>query len=250
MKYIVVFLFGALPQIVFGQMLQKLKPFDEARKVIASVENAEEIREARRNRYEGRWTLDLTYGQRFVSPYNKSNQGDSVELVDFSGKRAYYGVGSQYFISRNLSVGIGVEFLFLPKNQTVTFAGNGGSGEGSGGLLFSTYMAGKYFVVNGKHTRLYTSLALGRDQMVVKGGNVEVSFSTGRNEDIETITRSVFGATLSAGVTHRLSPAGMIDFMFGYSNTSQSDPIGGITSPGGIKTSVSFQFILNPKKGG
>jgi len=250
MKRIFLFLICAAPQVLFCQTPPKNVPVSEARKAIMSIENEQKIKDSFMKCYNGRWTLDFTYGQRFISSSNRSNVLDTITLADFTQNRSFFGIGSQYFLSNKVLVGVGIEFLILSKEQNVTsFTGTGGSGEGSGGLIFSFNLSGKYFFTSEGNTRPYLSLDIGRDQLTAKGGNVDFSLFSGRVEDINTLKRDVLSGTISTGISHRLSLGSLVDFQIGYAHTTQSEPIGGITSPGGLKASLSIHFILNAKKG-
>lgn len=247
MKLTVVAVFLITSYSLFSQTTQRLEPFSESKKAIASVKYADEKRDSLRKCYKGRWTIDFTYGQRFIDPNNRTNKVDSITQTDFTRKRAFYGIGTHYFITQKVQLGASFEFLFLPRVQEITsFNGSGGSGEGNGGLMFSANFSAKYSFTEWGNTRPYIALALGRDQLVARGGTVEFSLISGRDEEINKLDRNVFSANLSTGLAHRLSPGSIFDFNFGYSVTSETAPIGGITSPGGIKASISLQFVLNP----
>ncbi len=248
MKFIIITVLIVASYSLFSQSTKQPEPFLEARKAMASVERAKMELDSLWKCYKGRWTLNITYGQRFIASYNKTNRVDSLTLADFTTKRAFYGLGTHYFISRKVLIGAALEFLILPKQQDVISFPGGGRGEGSGGLMFSANLSAKYFFKEWGNTRTYLGLALGRDNLVIKGGTVEFSFFSGRVEDIDTITKDVFSANLSTGLSHRMSPGSLIDFNIGYSHTTSAGPIGGITSPGGFKASLSLQFVLNPQK--
>ena len=225
-------------------------PFSEARKAMASIEHADEIRDSLKRCYEGRWSLDFTYGRRFVSSRNTTGSVDTVTLTDFTERRGFFGLGTSYFLNDRISIGGAIHFLLLPKKQEISsFSGSGGNGSGSGGLSINVELSGRYYFHAWGHTRPYVAVGLGRYQLVAKGGNVSFSFFSGSDEDIESLNAQLISTSISGGIRHRWAPGSMVDFNIGYTVTSKaSPPIGGITSPGGINSSLSLRFILNPKK--
>ncbi len=249
MRFIIttILIIGSLK--VSSQTYDRPAPFYEASRALNSLEREQEIMDSLKGHYDGLWTLDFTYGQRFISTYNRSNFADTVTLTDFTANRSFFGVGTQHYITENFVMGLGVEFLFLQKKQEITsFYGTGGSGEGSGGLGISLNLSGKYLLTNWKYTQPYIGVAVGADRFMAKGGNVQFSLYSGREEELYTLTENFMSATVSTGISHRLSPKSLIDFNIGYAFTTKSSPIGGITSPGGLKASLTLQFILNLPK--
>ncbi len=251
MKVIACFCFFSMIQL--GTKAQNSpKPFAEAKKAIAHIENEKALRDSSINRYQGRLTFDFTYGQRFILPYNKTVR-DTLTLADFTSRKSYYGLGLGYFINRNLFIQLGFDFQVLPRNQVInsfSFSGGGasGAGSGSGGFMFYPHIGAHYYFKDWKSMRPYAGLVVGPMNLIAKGG--EVNFSTANGgldaDDIGELNASFGSAKLLFGIITRTAPGFMLDFNVGYSHTNTSDPIGGIKSPGAISVSLSMQFILNP----
>ncbi|MEO1255484.1 MAG: hypothetical protein AAFY41_11480 [Bacteroidota bacterium] len=238
------FMFVSLGSIAQGRPA----PFSEARKAIASIENEPKIRDSLKRCYKKRWLLDFHYGQKFISASNQTAKPDTITLTDFTQKRGFFGVGGSYFLKDKLLIGGAISFLILPREQEInSFSGSGGSGTGSGGLSINFELFGKYYFREWGFTRPYVSVGFGRYQLIAKGGSVEFSFSSGQSQDIGELNAQVPAASISSGISHRLAPGSMLDLKVGYTITPKTDPIGGITSPGGISTSLTLSFILNPK---
>ncbi|HHP7242970.1 MAG TPA: hypothetical protein ACFCUD_14950 [Cyclobacteriaceae bacterium] len=68
--------------------------------------------------------------------------------------------------------------------------------------MFSANLSAKYFFKEWGKTRAYMGLALGRDNLVLKGGTAEFSFFSESVEDIDTISKDVLSANLSTGFSH------------------------------------------------
>ncbi|MEL6560111.1 MAG: hypothetical protein AAFQ94_18115 [Bacteroidota bacterium] len=233
---------------VMSQTFERPKPFGEADKAIAALENEPIIRDSLRRSYQKHWLIGVSYGQRFISANNRSDVIDSITNVDFTSKRAFYGLGVGYHISKRLYIGLDIEFLILPKTQEiVSFSGGTGSGQGGGGLLLGTKLSGKYFFHLWKYSSIYTEVSIGRERIIARGGEVTFSFSSGRQSDINSLDANLLSGSLAVGIAHRMSPVSMIDFNLGYVHTSFTGPIGGITSPGGLSSSLSLIFFIKPK---
>ena len=230
-------------------------PFAEARKAIAHLESQQESIDSLRNIYKGRFTLDFTYGQRYILPYNQTDP-DTITFTDFAARKSFYGIGLGYFINRVLFVQLGLDFQILPRNQvinSISFGGGGisGSGSGNGGIMINPHVGAQYYFKEwGKYTRPYAGLVLGAMNLKAAGGDINFS-SAGGGVDQDGLGElsSRFGsAKVLFGFNTRPAPNLMLDFNVGYSHTSRGDPIGGIKSPGAISASFSMQFILNPRK--
>ncbi len=211
--------------------------------------NKTERRDSLKKIFKGKISLDLYYGKRYISTSNHADYPDTLTFTDFSENRGYFGLGSSYFLTDRVMFGGTINFLILPKKQDIsTASGSGGSGTGSGGLSINFELLGRYYFAEWGNTRPYFSLGLGRYQLIAKGGNVDFSFSSGRNDDIDENNTQYWSSSISGGISHRLAPGSIFDINFGYTATEKKEPIGGITSPGGVNSSISIRFILNNKK--
>ena len=232
--------------VTFAYSQDRPKPFELAREAITWLENEEARRDSLKRCFANRWSIDFYYGQRFISPSNQTGKVDTITLTDFSQRRGFFGLGGSYFLNEQLMIGGAISFLILPKEQEISsFSGFGGSGSGSGGLSINFEMSARYYFKERQTTRPYVSLGVGRYQLVAKGGNVEFSLFSGQSGDIEELNAKVLSASISSGISHQFTPGTMLDFNVGYTITTKTAPIGGITSPGGINTSVALRFILN-----
>ncbi|MEM8567135.1 MAG: hypothetical protein AAGF85_11780 [Bacteroidota bacterium] len=227
--------------------------YSEARKATAAFENQQRVHDSLKTIYIGRWTLDLTYGQRFISASNKAAIPDTVTFTDFTEKRSFFGLGVGYFIASNFQLGLGLNITFLPKKQEITSIsfGSGGitaEGGGSGGLITNLTLAAKYFFTKWKYTKPYVSVELGTVNATAKGGKGILNLSNPRDDIVNKLSARYAIGNVLLGVNHRATPVFMLDFNIGYSMTPNQEPIGGIVSPGGITTSATMRFILNPRK--
>lgn len=225
------------------------RPYRMAREATEWFQNKTERKDSLKKIFMGKISLDLYYGQRYISTSNHADYPDTLTFTDFSESRGYFGLGGSYFLTDRVMLGGTINILMLPKKQDInSVSGSGGSGTGSGGLSINFELLGRYHFAEWGNTRPYFSLGLGRYQLIAKGGNVEFSFSSGRNDDIDENNAQYWSSSLSCGISHRLAPGSIFDVNFGYTATEKKEPIGGITSPGGINSSVSIRFILNNKK--
>ncbi len=229
-------------------------PFSEARRAVASSEQEAVLKDSLRKAYKGKWTLDFAYGQRFILSSNKSSVEDTITFADFTKFRSFFGAGFGYFLKDNLHLGFNFNFGLLPREQEInslTIGGTNGisvEGQGNGGALLNFNLGAKYYFNAKRYTRPYVGMELGTMRLLAKGGSVNFSFNSGREDNIDELRASLGVAQLLLGITHRAAPGFMLDFNVGYTGTSKGDPVGGITSANGVTTSISLQFILNPRK--
>ncbi|MGD1958943.1 MAG: hypothetical protein ACFB2Y_08800 [Fulvivirga sp.] len=236
---------------VVGQNSQPI--YSEARKATAVFKNQQGVLDSLKEVYEGRWTLDFTYGQRFISTSNRAEIPDTVTFTDFTEKRYFFGLGFGRFIKPHLHLGLGIEFTLLPKEQEITSIsfGSGGitaEGGGNGGLILNLNLAAKYFFSKWKYTKPYISAELGTINATAKGGKGTLSLSTRRDDIVNELSTRYATGHLLLGMNHRYTPGFILDFNIGYLVTPKEEPVGGIVSPGGITTSATMQFVLNPRK--
>ena len=245
MKYWGMVLLFSICTSAFSQ--NRPKPFELAREAIAWVENEEVRKDSLKKCFVDRWSIDLYYGQRFISASHQTGEVDTVTLTDFTQKRGFFGFGGSYFLTDQLMIGGAIRFLILPREQEISsFSGSGGSGTGSGGLSFDIELSGRYYFKEWGHTRPYIATGLGRTQLIAKGGSVEFSLFSGQSKDIGELNVRVLAASISGGISHRLALGSMLDLSIGYTVTTKTTPIGGITSPGGFNASAALRFIVNP----
>ena len=226
-------------------------PFSEASKAIYRTERQELIYDSLRGAYKGKLSIDVLYGQRHISKSNQLDRVDTVTFANFADRNSFYGLGVNYFLRNNLSVGFQSTISFLPRRQDVNFdngsGGISGEGRGSGGVLLTLEFISKYFITTwGNHWRPYGAVKFGMTNLAAKGGEVSFSLLAGRNDDIRTAKKQVPTGQLLLGISHRASPVCILDFNTGYAFTEKTDPIGQINSPGGITASLTLKFIVNP----
>ncbi|MEO1054496.1 MAG: hypothetical protein AAFX87_27935 [Bacteroidota bacterium] len=229
------------------------KPFTEASKAIANMESKSIMFDSLRKEYQGRWTLGMSYGQRFITADNKTLGPDTITFADFTNKRSFFRSDFGYFIKSNVYVGLGIGLTFLPRVQevgSISFNADSLSIEasGNGGIIFNLGLVTKYYFDKWEYTRPYVALEVGRTNLLAKGGAISFTTSNGRSESIEELRSNLGHAQVTFGLSHRVSPGLIFDFNLGYIQTTRGEPIGGLVSLGGPTTSLSLQFVLNPRK--
>ncbi|MCS4436886.1 hypothetical protein [Aquiflexum gelatinilyticum] len=225
-------------------------PFTYANKTIEELEKRPVFIDSLKRVYKKRWTIGLEYGLRFVSNSGRSTLPDTITLADFTSKRSFIGLESGYFVSKDIQVFLALDFMSLPKNQTITSLTIGGpngiqvEGSGSGGAMVNVGIGGKYFFNVGAFTRIYTGLKLGIIKAVAEGGSGGFTVAQGQYQQTIRQSRNYNYGNILFGLAHRLSPRMMIDINMGYLHASRSKNIGGIISPGGITSTLALQFII------
>lgn len=226
-------------------------PGAEALKAIAITEYEPLRIDSLKKVYDKRWSLDFTFGQRFISASYKTDNPDTVTFANFHDRNAFFGLGTSYFISDKFQVGLGLNFSLLPQEIEISSFSFGGNieGKGSGGLVLDLHISAKYFFDVWEYTRPYAGLELSSFNLTAKGGELSISsLSSSQSPDVNEQKASFNAGQILAGITHRAAPGLMLDFNMGFSRANERDPIGGITSIGGFNTSLTFQFILNHGK--
>lgn len=225
-------------------------PFAEAFKSIEELEKRPFLIDSLKKVYKNRWTIGLEYGKRFVSNSSRSNLPDTITLTDFASKKSLIGLEGGYFVSEDIQVFLAMDFMSLPKNQTITSLTIGGpngiqaEGSGSGGAMVNVGIGGKYFFNIGVFTRIYSGLKLGIIKAVAEGGSGGFTLTQGQYQQTIRQSRNYNYGNILFGIAHRLSPKLMIDFNMGYLHASRSKNLGGIISPGGITSTLALQFII------
>lgn len=228
-------------------------PFAEAERAIALTEERPKIIDSLKRVFKTRWTIGLSYGQRFISKDNFANDADVITFTDFTSKRSFFGLEGGYFITSRLQVFLGFDILSLPKEKDIKNVSFGGSGlqvkgSGSGGAMLSAGLGTKYFFNVADFTRLYTGLKLGKIKAVAEGGEGGFTSGQGQFQNTTRLTRTYNYGNALLGLIYRLAPGFMVDFSIGYLHASNSDSVGGILSPGGITSALTLQFILGKGK--
>jgi len=224
--------------------------FSEADKAIAAIENKPAIIDSLKSICKGKYLVRLTFGNQFISKTNQTPSPDTITFADFSEKHSYFGVGAAYYFSSKFYAGMNVKFMMLPKDQdisSISFNGGGisGSGKGSGGAIVAVNLMAKYAIHQWKHNHLYLATELGTMNLLAKGGTVDFNSVNGSENNINEQKIRLKTAQLITGISNRVSPGMMLDFNLGYQLSSKTEPIGGITSVGGLNTSISVYLILN-----
>jgi len=228
-----------LTQSVIAQT--KPSPFSEASRAISSLENESKVFDSLKRVYNKRVTLNFTYGQRFLLDSDISSLRDTITNADFTSRRSLWGLGSSYFIKDHWSVGIELNFTILPKEQEIDFSTF--SGSGNGGVAISIGLSSKYYFKKTELLRPYVGVVIGSTTLRALGG--EGSLSGGQTTT--ELTSRLRSAQIQAGFGYRVSPGLILDYNLGFTRTSKTELIGGVTSYGGIMTSLTFQFVLNHK---
>jgi hypothetical protein len=83
--------------------------------------------------------------------------------------------------------------------------------------------------------------------LITKAGTASFSLQSGKNEDMTTQKAVLPTGQFLTGFGYRISPGTILDFNLGFTRTSSTNPIGGVTSYGGITISLSLQFVINHK---
>ncbi len=225
-------------------------PFSEAFKSIEELEKRPFLIDSLKGVYKTRWTIGLEYGQRFVSNSSRTNLPDTITLTDFTSKNSFIGLEGGYFVSEDIHIFFSMDFMSLPKNQTITSLTIGGpngiqaEGSGSGGAMVNVGIGGKYFFKVGSFTRIYSGLKLGIIKAVAEGGSGGFNLTQGQYQQTIRQSRNYTYGNILFGLAHRISPKLIIDFNLGYLQASKAKDIGGIISPGGITSTLALQFIL------
>ena len=253
MKHLIIIGLIGLSNLLLAQTTD-YKPLSEADKAIAAIENAPIIYDSLRKVYKNRWSIGVVYGQRFISASNKTARLDTVTFNDFTSRRSFWGISGSRFISKNIQISLASNFTIYPRRQninSISFGGANGlqvSGSGNGGALVNFSFGGKYIFMENKFTRPYLGLKLGLIRAIAKGGVGGFNAASGQFQEIVEQNTNFGYADLNIGFIHRMSPASMLDFNLGYQIASNSEEIGGITSPGGFNASISLHIIINAKK--
>lgn len=202
--------------------------------------------------YQQRWAISVVYGQHFITGANRVSP-DTVTFADFTSRRVFYGLEVSYFINARWQLSLGGNILLFPPNREINSITTGSNGiqiegKGSGGAFINLGLGAKYFLKHQAFTRPYVGIKLGGIRATAKGASGSFSFGQSSAQEVKERQTSYSYAQLSAGFAHRMAPGFMVDFNLGYTQTSQSANIGGVTSPGGISVAFSLQFILNARK--
>lgn len=222
-------------------------PFQEADKAMAAIERDRRQKNDSLLKSDNIWSINFTYGQRYISAESRSDLPDTITSVDFTDRKAYFGLGAGYKISNRLSTSFGMAATFLPRNQVITFGINGtGSGEGNGGFILDVKGGLKYALASWGPTRLHVGLELGVTNLIAKGGEITFSFGSGTTSEISTRRARLSSVQVLSGVSHRFSPGFMADLNLGYTHTSETESIGGIVSAAGFTTALTLHFLINP----
>jgi hypothetical protein len=229
------------------------EPFSEAEKAISAKENAPIILDSLKRVYKDRWTVGLTYGQRFISRNNRSTVPDTLTFADFTTKRSFFGLQSTYFISNRTQLTLSAELMLLPREQEITtiqINSNGidVEGQGNGGALLTIGVGARYYILDKSKTRPYAGIQVGTISARAKGGTGGFGTFRGGFEEIVERNQTFPYASIMGGVALRITPGLMFDFNIGYTGSRNSDNIGGITSPGGITSSLTMQFVIGARK--
>jgi len=119
--------------------------------------------------------------------------------------------------------------------------------RGSGVCFINFTLWSQYYFAVWNFTRPYRGAAVGVTGIRVRGGQIQFSSFTGQNREINELQSNLATGQLLAGINHRLTPGLVLDWNLGYQKSTRGKAIGGITSLGGLISSVSLQFIFNPK---
>lgn len=240
MKALAVFFLGTIP--FFGLSQSRPVPFSESSRAIEALRKEPFVLDSLKRVYKEKFTLNFSYGQRFLLSSDISSLPDTITNADFTDRRSFYGLGVGYFIKDRWSADLSLSFTILPKDQefnTATF-----EGSGNGGVAINIGVLSRYYFLEKELLRPYVSLYLGTTSLRAVGG--EGSLFGG--QDVTTLSSRLMAAQLSVGFGYRLSPGLILDYNIGLTKTSRTNLIGGVTSYGGITTSLNMQFVLNHKK--
>lgn len=253
--YLIIALLGLLigqNHAIIGQ--SNSLPPSEARRAIEALEREPIIQDSLMRVYAGKWTLGFNYGLRFIGPENQTDQPDTITFADFNDSRSVFGLQLGRFMSSRFHLELAMEILVLPREQEIQNVqfNSGGidvEAQGNGGAMLNWGIRSKYyFVGHDKLTRPYVSALVGVLNAKAVGGEGGFSSTQGQFNNMNEITERYGYLQTTLGITHRVSPASMFNFNMGYTIANRSDPIGGITSPGGFTTNVSLLFILGINK--
>lgn len=252
-KYLLLVVACTLTAVSMAQEKKTLSPYQEARKAIQTWEKAPAIERSLKGVYEKRWTLGMVYGQRFILDASQADAPDTITFSDFTDRRSFFGLEIAYFINNRWQVGVALNVLFLPKEQSISSISIGGpngidvEGQGNGGGMLNLGVTGRYFLVNASATRPYFGVKVGQIRAIAEGGTGGFTFNRGQFQETQRLTETYPYGNLMVGFTHRLTLGFMIDLNAGYLHASSSSNIGGIVSPGGITTTLTLQIIVGAK---
>jgi len=230
-------------------------PFSEAHKALNRSESEVGKKDSLRLLYKGKWILAGTLGNRFIGTYNQASEPDTVTFADFTSRRLFFGFSGGYFLKENWLLTANLDVTVLEREQEVTSISFGGAngitaeGTGNGGVLLNLHTGASYYFKRWNYIGLYTSAEIGAARLVAKGGEGSFSLFGGQSQEVREEIATVFSGRMSLGFSYRPNPILMIDIKSGYQYTAETGPIGGITSPGGLITAFSLQFVLNPNSG-
>ena len=249
----VLFVACTLQEVSLAQEKKVLSPYQEARKAVEAWEKAPGVERSLKGVYEKRWTLGMVYGQRFILEANQANDPDTITFSDFTDRRSFFGLEIAYLINNRLQVGVALDVLFLPKEQSISSIMIGGpngidiEGQGNGGGMLNLGVIGRYFLVNASATRPYLGVKVGQIRAIAEGGTGGFTFNRGQFQETQRLTETYPYGNLTLGFTHRLTLGFMIDLNAGYLHASTSSNLGGILSPGGVTTTLTLQIIVGAK---
>ena len=232
-------------------VLAQINPYSQAEKAIVATKDEPIQFDSLRRVYKKRWTIGLTYGQRFIENANRTSVPDTITFADFTKKRVYYGMEGSYFVSQNVQLFLGITFLMLPREQnisSISFRNNGLQieGSGSGGAMLSGGIGARYMFLANALWRPHVGLQMGIIRAIARGGSV--SGANIQNVQITELTRSYGYGNLTLGVNHRLAPGSMLDLSIGFLKANRTNGIGGIVSPTGLTASFSIHIVINARK--
>ena len=230
------------------------KPFDEASRAIAALENRPRLIDSLRKIYENKWIVQFSLGHRFITPNNEADEPDVITTADLTKNVACFGFGAGYFVKKNWLLGAEFDFLPIHKEEHVNNVSIGGGsinvdGSGSGGVMFNLGVLSKFFLPVGEFSRAYLGFKTGVIKAAAGGGEGGFSSSQGQFKEIRVLVRNFGYGNLTLGISHRPTPVVLLDLNAGYLLSSRTDNIGGIESPGGITATFSIQFVIGGAKG-
>jgi len=250
---LIVLFFGTI-SVIYAQTQREYIPFSEARRAIESAERAPIIQDSLKRIYQDRWTIGFVYTQRFLLENSKASIPDTITFSDFTNKSSSFGLHFGYFLSNRWQVAFAADLLLLPREQNIGTVQVGGAngiqveGSGNGGAMLNFGIGSQYYLLNKAITRPYGSLKVGFIRAIAEGGTGGFTLQSGRFQETTRLQHSYGYIQPGLGVAHRWAPGSMIDLHVGYLiSPESSDNIGGITSPGGIYGSLTFQIIIGGK---
>jgi len=174
---------------------------------------------------------------------------DTVTFVDISERHFIFGVQVEYNITERISAFTDVNFMIIPKEESInsiSIGPNGvqASGSGHGGIVIP-YGAGIRYVFLCKDFRPFITVAFGHTYLHTEGGTGSGSLLGGTTQETTKKTENIFTYRLGVGFDYRLSEDVSFRSSASYFMSNNINPaVGSIDTFQGLSILAGLNFIF------